>query len=283
MKIKCMLDTTKYISKPQGYEVGKLQNRLENAKVEIEIKDLAELLSNGCTFKPALLNGKKDSDWISQQLIGLDFDNGTTINDELIKCKALGILPVFGYTTFSHTDTKHKFRLVFCLDEVLTDRKLRDKLVTTMVKQIFTNSDEVVFNAGRLFYGGRNLIDYDCCDYNNRINAIDIINRFYIKDSSIINKQKIKAINETKTIKNTIIRTQKTNNVLHINSIKNLDVNTMKSLINSTNINSFEKWRSEKKKIYILLLLLRQKPLLLFLPIQMNYIKLLIALIYMNF
>ncbi len=117
-----MLDTKRYKEKPQGYEVGNLQNRLANTQVEIEISDLAELLANGCTFKPALLSGKKDDTWVSQQLIGLDFDNGTTIDDELSKCKELDILPVFGYTTFSHTDQKHKFRLVFCLDNVITDR-----------------------------------------------------------------------------------------------------------------------------------------------------------------
>lgn len=61
MKIKCMLDQKQYQSKPQGNEIGAITNRLVNSKVEIEIKELAEGLIKGQTFKPSYLNGKKES------------------------------------------------------------------------------------------------------------------------------------------------------------------------------------------------------------------------------
>ena len=73
MKIQCMLDKIEYEQKPQGAEIGKITNRLATSQVEIEINELAELLVKGCTFKPSLLNGRKEDDWIMQNLFALDY------------------------------------------------------------------------------------------------------------------------------------------------------------------------------------------------------------------
>lgn len=250
LKVKCMLDTKQYNNKPQGSEAGAIQNRLENAQVEINLQDLALQLAKGCTFKPALLSGRKDEHWIQQQLIGLDFDGGTTIESELNRCEQLGVLPVFGYTTFSHTEDEHKFRLVFCLDEIIHDRDRRDKLVTTLVKQVFTNSDEVVFNAGRLFYGGRNLIPLD---YDNRINAKDILEKYYVDELPDVKVNKF----IHKSVKADVLNS--TTN-LHIEAIKSLDSDTMKTLVN---VDSIMDWRNSGKieeYIYNTILSFHQKP-----------------------
>lgn len=260
LKVKCMFDRKQYNNKPQGYEVGAIQNRLANSQVEIQLQDLAEQLAKGCTFKPALLKGRKDEDWIEQQLIGLDFDSGTTIQDEVNRCYKLNILPVFGYTTFSHTEDKHKFRLVFCLDEVITDRTIRDKLVITMVKQIFKNSDEVVFNAGRLFYGGRNLIPLD---YDNRINAQDILDRYYVEEIKDTKVKKVSKpiINKTNKEVNKLDK-QVVN--LHIEAIKSLDVDSMKRLIYSSVEDDFEKCDSEKEDKYSFSITITKTPQVIF-------------------
>jgi len=178
MKIKCMIDKQKFNKKPTGYETAGIQKRL--AQTEVSVDELSKLLSSGCTFKPALLNGTKSDDWISQQIFALDFDGNTTIQSELDRCVELNILPIFGYTSFSHTEEKHKFRLVFALDEPITDRYIRNKLQITLIK-IFSNSDQVTFDPARIFYGGKKLI-YD--NMNDRINVSDIIDNYY-KDEFI--------------------------------------------------------------------------------------------------
>jgi hypothetical protein len=167
-----MLDKKTFINKPNGYETGGIQKRL--SQTEIEIEELANLLSNGATFKPALLNGTKSKDWISQQIFALDFDDGTTIQNELEKCKQLEVYPVFGYTSFSYTEEKHKFRLVFCSKEIITDISIRNDIQMLLIK-LFPNSDSVTFDPTRLFYGGRNLIK---CDYNNRIDVSDFMIKY---------------------------------------------------------------------------------------------------------
>lgn len=181
MKIKCMLDNIEYNSKPKGTEIGKIQNRLEVSQKEISVEELAYKLSSGCTFKPAFLNGRKTSDWLQQQVFALDFDENTTIEEQLNLCQSLNIFPSFGYTSFNHTDYKHKFRLVFVCDCVIYDINLRNKLQLTLLG-IFNKSDQVTFDASRLFFGGKKLI-YE--NYNSTINAISIINNFYKEEYEV--------------------------------------------------------------------------------------------------
>ena len=88
--IKCMLDKKTFERKPNNYETGGIQKRL--IQTEVEIKELAEKLGNGATFKPAFLGGTKSNSWINQQIFALDFDGETTIQDELDKCNELNIL-----------------------------------------------------------------------------------------------------------------------------------------------------------------------------------------------
>lgn len=163
MKIKLMFDNHRYISKPTAQEAGAIQNRI--AQAEMTIEELAHALSSGATFKPALLKGRKSTDWISQQLFALDFDEGTTIEEELTKCKECDIIPVFGYTSFSHTEEQHKFRLVFCMDKVITDIEERNN-IQSWFSNTFDKSDQVAVDPGRMFYGGKRLIEGN---YNSRI------------------------------------------------------------------------------------------------------------------
>lgn len=139
---------------------------------------MANGLSHGATFKPALLNGRKSVDWVSQQLFALDFDHETTIQEQLNKCKGLKISPCFGYTSFSHTEQEHHFRLVFCTDSIITDIETRNKLQNTLIS-LFDKSDNVTKDCTRIFFGGRSLI---CDTYNNRINAQQIIDKYYKED-----------------------------------------------------------------------------------------------------
>jgi hypothetical protein len=150
-----MLDTTKYNKKPQGYEVGKITNSLN--ETEIEIHELANKLVEGCTFRPSFLNGNKETNWLQQQLFALDFDDGTTIEEELKKCEELKVYPCFGYTSFSHKEHHHKFRLVFCTDEVIYDYEIAKKFQLVLMN-IFSNCDKKCTNLNRLYFGGKKLI-----------------------------------------------------------------------------------------------------------------------------
>ena len=184
MKVNCMLDLKEYQNKPLGKEIGAITNRLVNASIEIEVDELANKLIKGCTFKPSNLTGKKETDWISEQLFALDFDEDTTIEIELNRCKELNILPVFGYTSFSHNEEHHKFRLVFCTNEVITDYTIAKKLQLTLMN-IFNNCDEKCKNLSRLYFGGRQLI-YE--GFDNVMDYEDVLNRFKSLEIKVVEK-----------------------------------------------------------------------------------------------
>ena len=240
MKIKLMLDTKKFSKKPNGYETGGVQKRI--SQDEIDIKELANGLCNGMTCKPALLNGTKSIDWIQQQVFMLDFDHDTTIDEEINNCREFNINPVFGYTSFSHSEMEHHFRLAFVTDEVITDVEKRNKLQITLIKT-FTKSDKVTFDPTRIFYGGcgKNPIIED---YEVRINADDIINRFYKEEYDIVSNIKKKP-NGCKNIEK---KKQKPiicgNYMEHINAIKSLDVERLRNLIGD--IEEIHSFKSEK-------------------------------------
>lgn len=242
MKVKCMLDRIEYKNKPDGKETGYITNRLANEGTEIEIEELSKKLIRGCTFKPSFLIGKKEIDWQEQQLFALDFDDGTTIQEELDRCKKLNILPCFGYTSFSHTEENHRFRLVFCNKEIITDYDIANKLQLILIS-LFNNCDEKCKNLSRLYFGGRNLI-YE--GYNNRINYKDLFEKYPIiieektppKHSNIKGGEKSPHNNNNIYNNTYIIVGTKTplDNNYNIKAIANREVDYLKNKINSPHI-----------------------------------------------
>ena len=232
MKVKLMLDKKKFDNKPTGYETGGVQKRI--CQTEIEIEDLAIGLCNGMTCKPALLNGTKSVDWISQSVFALDFDHDTTIEKELQNCNTLGIIPVFGYTSFSHSEQEHHFRLVFVTDEVITNVEKRNKLQVTLINT-FDKSDKVTFDPTRIFYGGKGKSPIQP-NYDVRINADDIINQYYKDEyaftqskNRLSKKKSVASENKSKSEGKSL--SVNTDYMQNIDAIKSLDVNKLKSLI----------------------------------------------------
>jgi hypothetical protein len=178
MIIKCNVDRKSFTSKPVGSEIGDIQNRLAKGQEEIEISELASLLACGASFKPAHLESKDSSSWVSQQLFALDFDNDitkntkiTTIEAELTRATKVNVHPAFGYTTFRHSEALHKFRLVFALDVAITDIRIRNTIQFALLR-LFPNADQVCKDSARLFFGGRELI---CSNYDSVVNPYELI------------------------------------------------------------------------------------------------------------
>ncbi len=217
-----------YSQKPIGQEVGYLQHKLQ--KTTISIKDLAYAVSSGCTFKPAYMDGTKSEDFISQQVFGLDFDHGTTIEAELNKCKALGIMPVFGYTTFSHTPEEPHFRLVFLNNEVIYDIQKRRKLQYSLIKA-FGFCDVKCKDETRMFFGGKSLILFEA---DNIIDGNSIIEKYCTIEESAPSNRTSKAQKSKGTSKANYKPTSKSKAFeieQKVKAISELNVSEMKRLI----------------------------------------------------
>lgn len=223
-----MYYSKQYSNKPDSNETKKIQKLIN--LITIDIGDLADGLSHGATFKPALLNGTKSINWVSQQLFALDFDHGTTIQQELNRCKKLNVFPCFGYTSFSHSEKEHHFRLIFCTDKVITDRNIRNKLQDTLI-DIF-HSDKVTYDCTRMFYGGKSLI---CDTYDNRINAEQVINQYWKPEISNHGNLNTKTVSSGKKKLKIYSNTELNENV---DAIKKLDVEKMRNLLNKKPINN---------------------------------------------
>lgn len=233
--IKCMYFNHRFKDKPQGKQCGWVQKSL--TQVNITIENLADALVHGASFKPGVLaGGNKAENWIEQQLFGLDFDDGIKIEEAYNKVISLGITPCFMYTTFSHKEEHHKFRMIFCNDTVITDGNIRDKLQATLMG-VIGGIDEVCFNRDRLFFGGKGqTVLYP--DYDTRINAESIIEKYWNDDfEQYISNAKPKSKKKkdsTASIKNKGTDTEKecpTYENLNVKAIKEHDIEYLRKVL----------------------------------------------------
>ncbi len=234
--IKCMYFNHRFKDKPQGKQCGWVQKSL--TQVNITIENLADALVHGASFKPGVLaGGNKAENWIEQQLFGLDFDDGIRIEEAYDKVISLGITPCFMYTTFSHKEEHHKFRMIFCNDTVITDGNIRDRLQATLMG-IIGGIDEVCFNRDRLFFGGKgHTVLYP--DYGIRINAESIIENYWNDDfeqyiSNAKPKSKKKKDSTAAGIKNKATDTVKdrpTYENMNVKAIKEHDIEYLRKVL----------------------------------------------------
>lgn len=148
----------------------KIQEKCVHAET-IELKDLCDLIAQGCTFKSCDC-GKDQIDFRSGQLFTLDFDNTDAKRNPLPKEKRItreeamatamraGFRPCIVYHSFSHSDKLEKFRIVFVADRALTDRSQWEHC-QNKVKAIYPSYlTDKTDNCNRNFFGTDKGIEY---------------------------------------------------------------------------------------------------------------------------
>ena len=159
-KIRLHIDPRGVDAKPTEREWGRISKRVLNpANIEeVTVQQLAQKIRTGHTICPAVLDGTKAADWREQQVFMVDIDNADTGQPQLTQeqalsiCEGYGLTPVICYQTFSHSSQRPKFRLVFIMEDVVTDPNVRRMIVERLVS-IFPQSDKACTNANRLFLG----------------------------------------------------------------------------------------------------------------------------------
>lgn len=158
MRAQLNLDTAKFTVKPTSKDAGHIQKRIGSCKQDIDLRDFVIALSNGQSFKSAALNGSKNTDWESQQIFTLDFDNGFSMDAALERCKQYNIMPIIKYYTFSSGKDLEKFRLIFCLKEKVIDSRVA-KMIQLALMNIFKECDKACKDLSRMFYATNKIID----------------------------------------------------------------------------------------------------------------------------
>ena len=188
MKIHCSIYRKRYHAKPDSREVARIQefNCLKPSK--LELSDLIGLIEQGCTFRPCAINGSSDKGFISGQLVGFDIDNERKINgkkvplppdrqlkleDAIAKSKGLGYYPVFAYRTFRAKPLHDKFRIVFCLDQAVTDPHQWKHIYSKLAAVFGTYPDPACKNPSRVFFGTNQKASYT--DLEARVDADSLL------------------------------------------------------------------------------------------------------------
>lgn len=161
MKFKLNVGTIKLNSKPtKDSQVGIIRNSLNNI-VEIDILQLTRVVLN-FPFTPSVLRGGSSAtNWESQQVFVLDFDNGFTPDEFLERIRKYEMEePTIIYTSFSDSPEKRKFRVVFVLDEPILDFDHSDNIRQGLFC-LFPEADKSCLDAPRFFYPGKNIIHFN--------------------------------------------------------------------------------------------------------------------------
>ncbi len=160
-KFKLHIDTKGYKDKELAKkEFGIIKNRVQqdSPPVEVPLKVVVEELQKGKSVSPSVMKGTKEKDFVEQQVFMVDIDNKKTDIPILTVEKAISIceknhLPLaFYYFSFSHTEKLEKYRLVFVMDKVITDKVLRDTIIRRLI-DLFEQADTSCTNADRVFFG----------------------------------------------------------------------------------------------------------------------------------
>ena len=158
-KIAIILDSVAYQSKPKK-EAALIQYRFKEAKPAIlTVEEVARAVTSGQTVKPCVCFGPKDNQrYVCQSLFFLDFDNDSNVisSEEAVRyAKSHGLVPAFGYHSFSSTPEHEKFRLVFRSKYPILDPNLRDKIQATLMNIFKGHCDAKCKDRTRIFFGGK--------------------------------------------------------------------------------------------------------------------------------
>ena len=208
-------------SKPDKKNIGSISKNLIATKTNVQ--ELTRFLNNGQTFAPAIFkdNIRKNDAFISTQVFALDFDDNQEPRDKIKLFAEYGIKVNIVYSSFSHTEEHKKFRLVFIIDTIITDRKTRDKIQLALM-DIAVDADPACKDVARMFYGTNKKATAITVIPNKLIDVLPAID-IYINANVTDNTKRA----NTETLKNCV----KNASLININkdSVKNAKNETIRS------------------------------------------------------
>lgn len=265
-KYDVMLYPYKHESKEQAQKfVGAIKNGILKHPQKLTVSQIAQAVVNGHTIILGHAEyGKEETDliqetkknigasirhWKGQQVFAIDFDNEETINNKAVKltgdkyfsidkvlahCKTAKIPPAFLYTTGSHKEDHHKFRLVFVLNQMIDTLEHHREVMNSLFNMFLVNNECVVdikcCDPCRLFYPGKKIV------YKNYSAIVDtdrLIERFngIANTARHLKSNSKKSAVKNKTIPCTasrMINLIKSNNLEEIFPILVREINTLK-------------------------------------------------------
>src|SRR5680860_131240 len=159
LKINLSLDIKSFTKKPDKEATVKISNRIASKLTNLELEKLPRVVGDlGVSWCPGTFSeGKRRiANFNSQQIFGLDFDDGITWEEVKSRADKYRLPIVFAYETFSSIN-RSKFRVVLCNDIEITDARSA-RVIQIALMEIFPECDPACKDCSRLFFGGKGLI-----------------------------------------------------------------------------------------------------------------------------
>ena len=153
--VKLSVDYIGYQSKPTNY-LGKITNRIKDTRnvKEITLKELSKKIITGHAFTNSYANtGVKDKDFISADIVCLDFDGNISIQEVLSILEKNNIIANIIYYTYSHGEKGERFRVITALNETITDKDEYKCIIKGYMSLFDKNVDNATVGLVQRFLG----------------------------------------------------------------------------------------------------------------------------------
>ena len=173
------IDKNYYTNKEVAHKyMGMMSNVVGGNKVDLELSEIIKRVGKkGYTFTRAIVNGGTKSEcFVKQLFLVLDFDDKIKLEEFKNRCVEYKIPFLFTYKTFSWSETSSHFRVVFLMDRWINNPELA-KAANYMLNAIFPEADGACVNLGRMFFGGKGVIEKNL---EARINVVELARKMEI-------------------------------------------------------------------------------------------------------
>lgn len=203
----CLQDKS-YDKKPDVEETKKINNTIANKHIICTFKEFKDRVGNkGTPFCCGIFSNIDGSSWLRriknnfvwQQIWALDFDEGVTFDEFILRAEKYHIPPNFVYKTMSCNDeTLNKFRAVWVADFACVHTTLAES-ISKLLMTVFPESDKACKDASRIYFGGKGIIYENDFGYLSRLSLLNLINAVqqFIEDIDYTHRlDRMRAISE---------------------------------------------------------------------------------------
>ena len=159
--VKVIVDEIGYQNKPKNY-MGAITNRMTAPKnaCEVDLIQLGKYITSGHAFSVSYAEGgMTDNNFVSSDLVGLDFDGELTVNEVLEKLEEYDIPANIVYYTYSHGEKDEKgkeierFRVITALDKTVTNKDEYKQIIKGYQSLFGSGTDNATVGAVQRFLG----------------------------------------------------------------------------------------------------------------------------------
>ena len=137
--------------------------------VDLTVDELIHHITEGHAYSAQFRGAKRKSEnFVATGILAVDIDRGMTLA-EAIELPYLKFFASFIHTTATHTDQNNRFRIVFELEEPITDAVQYRKAITGLIDKF--GGDRSTKDAARFFYGNTRALVHH---FNKRLSTEEV-------------------------------------------------------------------------------------------------------------